>query len=302
MAFSARAPTKDLFLIASLALLVAAGSASASRPSPPATAETHFVWRVTNLSTPFYLVGSIHDLTEKDYPLPPIYHVALTNSRRVVFEYNPRQRQALARKFGEAARYPEGKDIESEVAPITVALLKKNAWRLQIRFEALRHYRPWAIALRLLAEQGPLGPSSPRSMDAYLSSEAQRAGKDVGGLETVDEHVAFWREMVESDGENLLFYALTHEKTVGALLDKTREAWKRGDIAALSATNTRLHRANPGLAQKLLDRRNAIWVARIEVEMKSGNPTAIVAGTGHFLGPQSVLELLRERGYRIERL
>jgi len=302
MAFSVRAPAKDSFLIASLALLVATGSASASRPSPPATAETHFVWRVTNLATPFYLVGSIHDLTEKDYPLPPIYYAALTNSRRVVFEYNPRQREALARKFGEAARYPEGKDIESEVAPVTVALLKKNAWRLQVRFEALRHYRPWAIALRLLAEQGPLGPSNPRSMDAYLSREAQRAGKDVGGLETVDEHVAFWREMVESDGENLLFYALTHEKTVGALLDKTREAWKRGDIAALSATNTRLHRANPGLAQKLLDRRNAIWVARIEVEMKSGNPTAIVAGTGHFLGPQSVLKLLRERGYRIERL
>ena len=301
MAFSS-APAKDLFLVAPLALLVATVSASASRSSSPATAETHFVWRVTNLATPFYLVGSIHNLTEEDYPLPPIYDAALTNSRRVVFEYNPRQREALARKFGEAARYPEGKDIESEIAPITAALLKKNAWRLQLRFEALRHYRPWAIALRLLAEQGPLGPSSPRSMDAYLSSEAQRAGKDVSGLETVNEHVAFWREMVESDGENLLLYALTHEKTVGALLDKTREAWKRGDIAALSATNTRLHRANPGLAQKLLDRRNAIWVARIEEEMKSGNPTAIVAGTGHFLGPQSVLELLRERGYRIERL
>ena len=302
MAFSVRAPAKDSFLIASLALLVATGSASASRSSPPATAETHFVWRVTNLATPFYLVGSIHNLTEEDYPLPPIYHAALTNSRRVVFEYNPRQREALARKFGEAARYPEGKDVESEIAPITAALLKKNAWRLQLRFEALRHYRPWAIALRLLAGQGPLGPSSPRSMDSYLSSEAQRAGKDVGGLETVDEHVAFWREMVESDGQNLLFYALTHEKTVGVLLDKTREAWKRGDIAALLATNSRLHRANPGLAQKLLDRRNAIWVARIEAEMKSGQPTAIVAGTGHFLGPQSVLELLRERGYRIERL
>ena len=111
MAFSS-APAKDLFLVAPLALLVATGSASASRPSPPATAETHFVWRVTNLATPFYLVGSIHNLTEEDYPLPPIYHAALTNSRRVVFEYNPRQREALARKFGEAYQAKYDFDME----------------------------------------------------------------------------------------------------------------------------------------------------------------------------------------------
>jgi len=262
----------------------------------------HFVWRITNLATPFYLVGSIHNLAEKDYPLAPIYYTALTNSNRVIFEYNPREREVLARKFREAAKYPEGKDIEGEISSITLALLKKNAWRMRVRYEALRHYRPWAIALRLLAEQGPVGPSSPRSMDAYLSSEAQRSGKEVGGLETVDEHVAFWREMVESDGESLLFYALTHGKTVGLLLDKTREAWKRGDLAALASTNKRLGQANPGLAQKLLDRRNAAWVARIEAEMKSGKPTAIVAGTGHFLGPKGVVELLRERGYRVARL
>jgi uncharacterized protein YbaP (TraB family) len=302
MARRVRTPSEDWLVLAALALMVASGPASASRSSAPSTAETHFVWRVTNLAAPFYLIGSIHTLTEKDYPLPPIYDAALTNSRRVIFEYNPRQREALSRKFREAARYPEGKDIESEISPVTFALLKKNAWRSQVRFEVLRHYRPWAIALRLLAGQGPLGPSSPRSMDAYLSREAQRSGKEVGGLETVDEHVAFWREMVESDGENLLLYALRHDKAVAALLDKTRKAWKRGDIAALAATNTRLHRASPGLAQKLLDRRNASWVMRIEAEMKSGKPTAIVAGAGHFLGPEGVLELLRERGYRIERL
>ena len=28
------------------------------------------VWRVTNAKAPFYLVGSIHALGKKDYPLP----------------------------------------------------------------------------------------------------------------------------------------------------------------------------------------------------------------------------------------
>ncbi|MBA3542966.1 MAG: TraB/GumN family protein [Chthoniobacterales bacterium] len=276
--------------------------------APPAVSATpppdpqHFVWRVRNLPVPFYLVGSIHNLTRRDYPLPDIYNRALADSQRLVFEYNPRQRAALTRKFGEVACYPAGQDIESEVRPATLALLKKNAWRYRIKFEQMRKLRPWAIALRLLAEEGPVGASSPDSVDSYLSRQAQRAGKEVAGLETVDEHVAFWREMLERDGENFLLYTLTRKETVGRLFDKTRDAWKNGDVTALAAANARLRKANPGIARKLLDRRNARWVARIEAEMKTGRPTAIVAGAGHFTGPRSVLQLLRERGYRIERL
>ena len=38
------------------------------------------VWRVTNAKAPFYLVGSIHALSKKDYPLPQPYDIALKDS------------------------------------------------------------------------------------------------------------------------------------------------------------------------------------------------------------------------------
>jgi uncharacterized protein len=276
--------------------------ACSSVTATPVAPGKYFIWRVTNVPVPFYLIGSIHNLSARDYPLPEVYRTALTNSQRLLFECSPREQTALTQKFRQAARYPIGQDIESELRPEVVGLIKKNEWRLRMKFDQLRHYRPWAIGLMLLAEQGPVGPSSPRSMDNYLSREAQRAGKEVAGLETVDEHVAFWREMLERDGENLLLYTLTHKETVGLLLDKTRETWKRGDVAGLSATNARLRRANPAIAQRLLDRRNARWVTRIEAEMQTGKPTAIVAGAGHFSGRGSVIALLKEHGYTLEQL
>jgi len=46
------------------------------------------VWRVTNAKAPFYLVGSIHALSKKDYPLPAPYEIALKNSRRFLFEFD----------------------------------------------------------------------------------------------------------------------------------------------------------------------------------------------------------------------
>lgn len=300
MARHAREPIGRATQLVFLAALL--GAATISAKPEPRTAEKHFVWRVTNVAAPFYLVGSIHNLMARDYPLPPVYRRPLAESQRLVFEYNPRRRDALTRQFREVARYPAGQDISGEIRPATLALLKRNSWRFRMPFEEMRHFRPWALALRLLAEQGPVGPSSPRSMDTYLSSQARRARKEVAGLETVDEHVAFWRDMLERDGENLLLYTLTREKAVGDLFDETRGAWKRGDVAGLSAANARLRQANPGIAQKLLERRNVKWVTRIEAEMKTGKPTAIVAGAGHFSGPRGVVELLQKRGYKIEQL
>ena len=48
------------------------------------------VWRVTNAKAPFYLVGSIHALSKKDYPLPAPYEIAVSDSRRFLFEFDPK--------------------------------------------------------------------------------------------------------------------------------------------------------------------------------------------------------------------
>ena len=285
-------------LLVAFTTLVAAASMQAAT-APPAK---HFVWRITNAPVPFYLVGSLHILTKDDYPLPSVYQAALAPAERLLFEYDPRRRDLLARRFRDAGRYPSGQDIESEVRPGTVALLRKNLWRFGLKFDQVRHYRPWAIALRLLAHHSPTGPSSPFSMETRLVSQAQRSGQEIGGLETVEEHVAFWREMLERDSENLLIYTLARDQKVNALFARTRAAWMRGDVAALSATNARLRQANPAIAQRLLDRRNLRWAARIEAEMKTGKPTAIVAGASHFSGSGSVIAILKKRGYKIEQL
>ena len=274
----------------------------ASTFGAPSPAGKHLVWRVTNAPVPFYLVGSFHALTKDNYPLPEVYQIAFAQAQRLLFEYDPKRRDTLGQRFQEAARYPSGEDVQSELSPYTLALLQKNLWRYGLKFDQVRHYRPWAIALRLLAQRDSVGPGSSPSMEMRIVSQARRSGKEVAGLETVNEHVAFWREMLEHDSENLLVYTLASDKTVTDLFATTRAAWMRGDVATLSATNARLRQANPGIAQRLLDRRNRSWVDRIEAEMRTGKPTAIIAGAGHFSGPGSVIAILEKRGYKIEQL
>jgi len=73
------------------------------------------VWRVTNAEAPFYLVGSIHALGKKDYPLPTPYELALRESKRIVLEFDPSRQAEFEKKFEAAAKYARGQDIRSRV-------------------------------------------------------------------------------------------------------------------------------------------------------------------------------------------
>src|SRR2546421_7942577 len=96
---------------------------------PVRAAQTHpksCVWRVTNAKAPFYLVGSIHALSKKDYPLPVPYEVALRNSRRFLFEFDPNRHVEFEKKFEAAGKYPRGQDIRSKIHPDLLAWLRQN--------------------------------------------------------------------------------------------------------------------------------------------------------------------------------
>ena len=84
------------------------------------------VWRVTNAKAPFYLVGSIHALSKKDYPLPKPYDIALKDSTRFLFEFDPTRHAEFQKKFEAAAKYPPGQDIRSKISPELLAWLRKN--------------------------------------------------------------------------------------------------------------------------------------------------------------------------------
>lgn len=121
-------------------------------------------------------------------------------------------------------------------------------------------------------------------------------------MESNDDHVEVLKGMADMDAEIMLLDALVKGDKRRDEFNEVRAAWRRGDVAAIAAHEERDRKQNPGASLRLLDYRNLRWIPRIEAEMKTGKPTAIVAGTAHFVGPNSVVDLLRKRGYKIEQL
>jgi len=294
-------------------LLLGLTPLSAIAGSPAHKFPKSCVWRVTNAKAPFYLVGSIHALSKSDYPLPSPYEIALRDSRRFVFEFDPNQHAEFEKKFEAAAKYPPGQDIRSKIDPELLGWLRKNILtvkpdsrrgkREQVAgFDSQLRYKPWWIAQHLAARASYSKSSSSHGLDNYFVDRAKTAGKEIGGLESVDEHVAVMGGMSDRDAEFMLRDALTQPTDGAKEFSRMYKAWRRGDTGALWAGDARLRNQAPRIAARLVEDRNMKWVSRIEAELKTGKPTAIVAGALHFSGPRSVIALLQKRGYEIEQL
>jgi hypothetical protein len=306
-------PTRRAFGVWIALGLLGIAPLSAIAVSPAQKFPKSCVWRVANAKAPFYLVGSIHALSKSDYPLPAAYEVALRDSKRFVFEFDPNQHVEFERKFEAAAKYPQGTDIRSKIDPELLAWLHKNIFTFKpeprrgkrarvAAFDSELRYKPWWIAQHLAAPASYSKSSASHGLDNYFVDHAKMTGKEIGGLESVDEHVAVMGGLSDRDSEYMLRDALTRPTDGQKEFSRMYKAWRRGDTAALWAGDARLRNEAPSIAARLVENRNVKWVSRIEAELKTGKPTAIVAGALHFSGPRSVIALLQKRGYVIEQL
>jgi uncharacterized protein len=294
-------------------ILLGLAPLSATAASPAQKFPKCCVWRVVDAGAPFYLVGSIHALSKTDYPLPRPYEVALKSSERFLFEFDPNRGADFERKFEAAAKYPRGQDIRSKIDPTLLNWLRQNILTMtddprhgkrarMSAFDSNLRYKPWWIAQHLVAPATYTKSSSAHGLDNYFVDHARMTGKEIAGLESVDEHVAVMGGLSDREGEFMLRDALTQHEDDAKEFNRMHKAWRRGDTDALWAGDARLRRDAPTIAARLVENRNVKWVPRIEAELKAGKPTAIVAGALHFSGPRSVISLLQKRGYQIEQL
>jgi len=78
------------------------------------------------------------------------------------------------------------------------------------------------------------------------------------------------------------------------------QAWLKGDGGALEPLLLESMKAYPEIYQNLIVGRNRRWVPQIENMLGQNGDTMVVVGAAHLVGKDGVVEMLKERGYKVE--
>jgi uncharacterized protein YbaP (TraB family) len=292
-------------------LLLASAVHAASPKSPP----TPLLWKVSDADNSVYLLGSFHLLKPDDYPLSNDVDAALADARSVMFEIPPDDigSPALATQMGQAALRKDGTQLDSELGP---ALSRKlEAWLIAndaslkksaIPPQMLQLFEPWFVGLTIsLVEMTDRGLDPKLGLDLHLAKQAKAEGKSTSGLETGTQQIAFLDSMDHDEQLQFLDEELSESTQGEQELDKLHAAWRAGDAATLwNSMAVDMKRHYPKLYQHLNVDRNDAWLPKIEQRLKTPghDDTLVVVGALHLLGSDGVVEKLRAKGYKVERI
>lgn len=269
------------------------------------SASKHFLWtvRAGAGSPPTYLLGSLHVLTPDFYPLAPRIEEAFTQSKVLIEEVdmdeltNPSTLMPLLAK----AVYTDGRTLETAISPDLYKSVVARAEKAGLPSVALQRMKPWMAAVSLTAPAlKSAGFNAALGVDKYFFDKAKAAGLERRALETVAYQFDRFDEMPAPLQEAMLRSVLVDLDTQLANVQAIADAWARGDTASIEKDLLAAFLESPALYERLLAERNRNWVAPVEACLKKGETCFVVVGAAHLVGPQSLVSLLREKGYAVE--
>ncbi len=289
-------PSLILLLCAFLSPTLRAQEAKA-----PATSH-HTLWKVQGKQATVYLLGSVHALQEKDYPLPSVIETAFTNSRIVAFETDIGELEspALGMKMLSKSQLPEGQTLENVLSPEIYKDFMKHAEDSGTPSMMVERMKPAMAAMTLeIFELLKMGMNPQYGVDKHFYPLAQSAGKEILPLETVDFQLDLVTGFSKEEGELLMKSTLKEIDNIKKDLGELIKAWREGDADKLQKLMNDAMADSPLIYKRLLTDRNHNWVPKIEQLVRGDKNAIIIVGAGHLVGKEGVVELLKKDGLKV---
>ena len=261
------------------------------------------LWEIKTSANRVYLLGSLHLLKSDAYPLAPAIDKAYRNSPKVVFETDigAMEEPAVQARMLHMAVYPEGQNLLQHIPPDMQEALKKKLADLGLPMEQMVRFKPWFLAVTLTTlELQRLGFSPLSGIDVHYYSRARSDEKELAYFESIDYQLDLLGNMNGDDQISFLGQTLKDLEVAAEMADDMMRYWQTGQAEKLHALLFKSFEDYPGIENRLLLQRNKDWVEQIETMLEGPENVFIVVGAGHLVGPGSVVDLLREKGYKVK--
>jgi uncharacterized protein YbaP (TraB family) len=228
---------------------------------------------------------------------------AYDQSKTVVFETDIDRAGSpvMQAKMISLGLYPQGQTLEQNISQETYLLLKKKVAAAGLPFAQFERFRPWLCALTLaVLELHRLGFEEEHSIDRYFLEKSKRDEKEIAFLETVEYQMELLAGMDEHQQESFLEQTLDDLGVVETMASDMVDAWTRGDADELNSIIQISMKDHPEIYDRFFVERNKKWALRIEDMIRENEDVLVVVGAGHLVGKDSIITILRQKGFKVE--
>lgn len=274
-----------------------AGVASAKSPAfvaSPAAITSPFLWSVQGpkATGESYLLGTVHiGVSAKE--MPRQVWEALRRSKTIVSEADISQA-----KGANLQKYT----YYTPPQTLTKALGKEKAQTIATALgstlEAVQNMRPWFASSLLVLK---LEANTSAMLDKELQSAAKSMNKQSLYLETLEEQLQMLSGLDDKMMSESLYAIASDMAKARADYALMTKYYRAGDTKSLQSFMQKEMAKIAGMETVLLQKRNANWIPKLASQFAKG-PTFVAVGAAHLLGPGSVIDLLRDQGYKITRI
>jgi uncharacterized protein len=234
-----------------------------------------------------------------DYPLSPVVMQAYTSSKSLLMEINlaDMDLEQLQAEMLASAMLPEGKSLPGVLGPQRYSRAESLARDVGVELATFDQFAPWFAAeaisqLQLLQ----LGFQPTSGVEMYFLERARSDGKSIAGLETVHDQIALFEGLSLDAQAEYLVASLEQAHELPKQVDDMVHAWQRGDTVWFDDQLKSELGRDPVLYQSVLAARNRKWIPKIEALLNDDKNYLVIVGTGHLVGRNSVIDLLKKDG------
>ncbi|MFZ5610248.1 MAG: TraB/GumN family protein [Pseudomonadota bacterium] len=291
-------------VVCSFALL--ASSVGAEAPTSNAgTGGGPAIWQVAGEAGQLFLFGTIHLLPADEGWQTPALRAAMRAAGSLTLEVaaadiaTPEMTQFTMRE----GFFADGGTLGGTIDGALHERLKALASQLGLPMASLERMRPWlaAISLTMVYAQSQ-GFAQESGAEAWLSRGFTEMEKPILGLEDPLTGLKALAGPSPAAQEAMLAETIGQLADGGDILHQLHQAWRAGDTESLGALLLDGMQNQPELYQAIIVERNNDWVPKLEVLLATPGVHMVAVGAAHLIGEDSVIALLRQKGYEVRRL
>jgi len=276
------------------------------------------IFRASRGAAQIVLIGTMHIHDPRLDAIEAAVAPHLAEADLLLLEMTPAEEGAL---MGYMAANPDFAFItEGDTLPVLLGedwdAVAAAARDRQIPGFVAAKSRPWYLMLSLSIPPCAMGDliEQRRGLDHRLMTLAERRGLPMQALEPFDTLFGLFTDMPMEQQLDYLRMSVLDPELTEEMFVATLDLYFAGEIARTWELSRIALRFSPELdlaemeqvmdqfETRLLAERNQAWIPVIEAAAARHDDIVVAAGAAHLPGDQGVLQLLEQRGWRVERL